>query len=62
MTYVLVNDSHCRTFLKEEGYGFIAEIWRDLSMLQVRAVNKGVDMPKEELREIAEKAMKEKHV
>jgi hypothetical protein len=51
MTYTFSTDSHGRVFLKEEGYGFIAEVWekQDGTGLAARPVNKGVDMSEDEL-------------
>ena len=52
--YVVVTDSHHRTFLKEVGYGFVAEFYTTLEGLQVRPCNKGVDMPLDELTRLVE--------
>jgi hypothetical protein len=52
MHYTVVTDSHYRTFLKEEGYGFVAEFHTTPEGLQVRPCNKGVDMPLAELTQL----------
>ncbi len=51
-TYTLVEDSHLRTYLKEEGYGFVARVtWIHVGRKRVperrlllEPMNKGVDM------------------
>jgi hypothetical protein len=56
-TYTLVEDSNLRTYLWEEGYGFIARVtWIHVGRTRVpqrklllEPVNKGVDMTPEQL-------------
>lgn len=50
-TYTVVRDSNHRTFLKEVGYGFIAEFWchpqtRELAVLPW---NKGCELTRDQL-------------
>lgn len=59
MNYTIVEDSHYRQFLKEEGYGFIAEFWHNQG-LQVRPVNKGVDMELSKLAELVKQTERKK--
>jgi len=50
--YELIEDSHYRLFLKEEGYGYIAEVTLgrgDDPSVTIAPVNKGCDMPRGEL-------------
>ena len=62
----LVTDSHYRIYLREEGYGFIAEAThpkdarRDIAAgdFDLRPLNKGVDLDKEVLRVRVLNAMK----
>jgi hypothetical protein len=58
--YSIVEDSHYRLFLKEEGYGFIAELLvNPEGEVAVRRVNKGVDMESTPLINIAEELLKQ---
>lgn len=51
--YSLVTDSHHRCFLKEEGYGYVAELSfshnRPNDGLHIRPINRGCDMAEQEL-------------
>jgi hypothetical protein len=54
MTYTIIEDSHFRRFLKEEGYGFIARVYPyttpgKKSGAKIMPMNKGVDMSADEL-------------
>jgi len=57
MKHTIVEDSHFRKFLKEEGYGFIAEFWMGPNGRQVRPMNKGVDQPLDHLYDLIEEAL-----
>lgn len=56
-SYTLVEDSNFRTYLKEEGYGFVARVtWTHVGRkrvpgrrLPLKPMNKGVDMSPEQL-------------
>jgi len=53
-SYVIVEDSHCRTFLKQVDYGFVAEFYTDAEGLQIRPCNRGVDMAPALLKRLVE--------
>jgi hypothetical protein len=50
--YRIVEDSSYRKWLKEKGYGFIAQVTPTRGGgVELRPVNKGVDLTEDELRE-----------
>lgn len=57
--YTIVTDSHYRIFLKEEGFGFIAEIRRTPQDLELQLVpmNKGTEMNPDDLVRIAKETL-----
>lgn len=57
VTYSVVRDAHSRGFLREDGYGFIAEFWTTPQGLRVLATNKGCDIPAIELQELVQAAI-----
>ncbi len=59
--YSIIEDSHCRLFLKEDGYGHVAELLvNPEGEVAVRRMNKGVDMPARPLIDIAEALLRER--
>ena len=59
--YSIVEDSHYRSFLKEEGYGFVAHVIHYMTPdrfpgVELTPMNKGVDMSPQELRSAFEAA------
>ena len=60
----LIEDSHYRIFLREEGYGFIAEVTPPkgtrlniaAGTFNLRPLNKGVDLDEDALRERVQRA------
>jgi hypothetical protein len=69
-TYTLVEDSNLKTYLKEEGYGFIARgvvhhVHGEKSDVKfgtkVVAMNKGCDLAQEELERLWAEAVITKH-
>jgi hypothetical protein len=64
--YTIVEDSHFRRFLKEQGYGFIAEgVVRHHGQVRagvdVRPMNKGCDMAPGDLEELWARAVQHEH-
>ena len=60
--YTIEEDSHYRRFIKEEGYGYIAEIELiDLGTRhaaeRLKPMNKGVDMSRDDLEAARKKAI-----
>jgi hypothetical protein len=61
--YSLVTDSHHRRFLREEGYGYIAQVFVHRTMdtidVTVTRINKGVDMRLGTVESLAKAALNE---